>query len=217
MPRRGNIEFIEVLDRFGLKLDRFDTADPALLEVPYYFLDDLKLRSNIAPDPEDKDRLLQPIADRFPPLPGVDKSIRHSWHYAFLQDMEDKGNAFDPTQTDYFQYYKAQEELLGLNRHSRCVAKIDRLRSLYRKIQEEGFLYSNLLRFLIVIEQPLSVTQHGMPAFNSYFEIVSGHHRAAIAAFLGIKQVKVLVVRDKLTHIGDMERGRRNELWRDSR
>jgi hypothetical protein len=197
MPTRGNIEFIEMLDRFDLEIDRFDTADPTRLEIPYYFLNDLKNRTNITPKPEDN-CILEPIVDRFPPLVGVDKSIRHSWHYEFLRDIEEKGIDFNPIETEYFDYYEAQEKLLGTNRHHRCIAKCERLSWLYRKIQNEGFSYPYLYRFLVVTETPLSVTRHGMTAFNSYYEIFSGHHRAAIAAFMGIKQVKVVVVRDNM-------------------
>lgn len=187
-----------MLDRFDLEIERFEKADPARLEVPYYFLDDLKIRTNITPKPEDKDRILQPISDRFPPSNGVEKSIRYSWHYEFLKELEEKGSAFDPKQTEYFRYYEAQEKLLGLNRYDRCLAKCERLSWLYRRIRKVGFSYPFLYRLLVVTEVPLSVTRHGMTAFNSYYEIFSGHHRAAIAAFLGVKEVKVVVVRDNI-------------------
>ena len=103
-----------------------------------FFLDDLKNRSGVVPNTDDIDCVLQPILDRFPPLPGVNKSINRSWHYEFLTALENTGDSFDPTNTEYFKYYKMQEELLGLNRHDRCIAKCIRFTSLFRKIKKEG-------------------------------------------------------------------------------
>lgn len=196
-PRQGNILFTHSLRRFELQLVRLESVDPKELEVAYHFLDELKRQRGIDPSIEDKGRILDPILERFPPNLNVDKRIVRSWHYAFLEDLEREGEALDCSKTEYYEFYRRQDSLIGLSRGEEgWMNKCIRLAKLYETIKREGFVYRDLSRFICVMETPLSITRQGFQPNNSGYEIFSGHHRASVAAKLGVKKVTVAVLRD---------------------
>jgi hypothetical protein len=124
-----------------------------------------------------------------------DWRIRRSMQAAFLTDEGEE------RESDYWQWHVALREAGIDERPDEWIArKVRSLRVLYRSIESDGFRYGGLRSYVWALDRPLISTRYGLDHRIEGYEIYDGHHRAAVAASLGLPALTVLMLRDVATH-----------------
>jgi hypothetical protein len=139
-------------------------------------------------------RAENPIERFFPLTEGIrDRRLVHTPHVALLKAYSDQGSV--PSHSDYVRLMRVRARLQGRQRDEEFYRlKVDRLIAVFNSIRQRGYRGGRSWRHPVtVFQHPLAPVSAGYEPKN--WEIFDGHHRAAVLASLGIKKVKVLVLR----------------------
>lgn len=125
----------------------------------------------------------------------ADWRIGRSMQAAFLADHGEE------RESDYWRWHVALREAGIDERRDEWIArKVRSLRVLHRSIESSGFRYGGLRSYVWALDRPLISTRYGLDHRIEGYELYDGHHRAAVAAALGLPTLIVLVLRDVATH-----------------
>ena len=115
--------------------------------------------------------------------------VQNSPHVRFLKQYVEIGKNYKQLwNTDYVKLMLYWNSLGYHNRTDKFIkSKIDRFTSLYKNMKRHGFTESNRIE---VLKQPFWKTRYvDCPDWVVGYEMWHGHHRAACAYFLGMKEI----------------------------
>ncbi len=110
----------------------------------------------------------------------------NSDYVKFWRDVDAIGYKYD--------WFNANKKVAVSYSYKRILKKIRSFIKTYNSIKENGYLsedYAN--RFVIVLEKPFENMKYGYDHECLGYEIWSGHHRAASLAYLGCKEIDLII------------------------
>lgn len=125
-----------------------------------------------------------------------DWRVVRSMHAALVRTVLDDPHA-DLRETDYWRWHVALREAGVNERPDEWIERKARaLLGLAEEVRAGRYRYGGLRSYVWALERRLIATRYGYDDEGAGYEIYDGHHRAAVAAALGVAELPVLLLRD---------------------